>query len=103
MTQEQIEGNKLIAEFMGGKVVDNIFVCDESTRTKNERCLHHYNVSQALYHSSWDWLMPVVKKCKETDPISYPYFYFKHALDTLRIELVWQAVVNYIEWYNKNK
>ena len=108
MEKETIkENNKLIAEFMGGHVVDEIFICNESTESHNERCLHHYNISQAKYHSSWDWLMPVVEKCYSMDE------YFKYKEETERqfypsgielstkIESVWLACVEFIKWYNK--
>ena len=35
--------NKLIAEFMGME--------------------EHLTLSQMRYHTSWDWLMPVIEKC----------------------------------------
>jgi len=57
-----IESNLLIAEFMGGY-------------------MNHYNqiilkgsfhpLQKLLYHSSWDWLMPVWKKFRETN-YDYP-------------------------------
>ena len=41
--------NKLIAEFMGVDQVDIDCAYDEYGELK--------------YHSSWDWLMPVIEKC----------------------------------------
>jgi hypothetical protein len=54
-----IEGNKLIAEFMGWEkspypnTPDKLYRDDD----KNEKQLS-IHVSQLLYHSSWDWQIP---------------------------------------------
>ena len=68
MKKEEIEqGNKIIAEFMelrptewGGiySISQNHCTCRESTP---EKALNGF-ASIAKYHSSWDWLMPVVEK-----------------------------------------
>ena len=59
MTQEEIEGNKLIAEFMG------------ATKGFNSREGEFYYLpdrkptylpTELKYHDSFDWLMPVVEK-----------------------------------------
>ena len=64
-----IEGNKLIAEFMGAKWLfqdDAIyhrygwFYELDNTPTKWTSLWHDNEHLQ--YHSSWDWLMPVVEK-----------------------------------------
>jgi predicted metal-dependent hydrolase len=48
-----IENNKLIAEFMGYPKIAN----DEDKRDYLEDCVK--------YHESWDWLMPVVEKIEK--------------------------------------
>ncbi len=51
-----MENNKLIAEFMG------LVVSDSDNYTSEL----HTNVDVDLkYHTSWDWLMPVVEKIEE--------------------------------------
>ena len=53
-----MENNTLIAEFMGGQRV----LPDEDVYnmpTHNNLC---YGVNELQYHTSWDWLMPVVEK-----------------------------------------
>ncbi len=116
--QEILENNKLIAEFMGCKQVDDSYEIDclpfAGHINSNGYGLH--------YNSSWDWLMPVVEKienieisefkpfavnieCAEctikdyrgmTDSVSY-------CENSTKIEATWLAVVEFIKWYNQHK
>ena len=113
--EEILEGNKLIAEFMGGKVIDEIFICKELTKSHNERCLHHYNISQAKYHSSLDWLIPVIEKIESIGfrweigmSLKNPYHYCKiWSIGTIEgispINAIYSAAIEFIKWYNQNK
>ena len=90
------DNNKLIAEFMG--------------ITPNEAGVYHvskhkgYDLENLNYHTSWDWLMPVVGKIKDTS-----YRFYRKEIDDidnvltcdLRIEKLYQAVVEYIKYHNK--
>jgi len=115
MTQEEIlEGNKLIAEFDGVVWKDASLVNyprpnkQWSIKFPNGKQFSEYgNIDDILskyckYHSSWDWLMPVVEK------IIYNYDESK-SLDIMRelsyakIESVYQSVIEFIKWYNQNK
>lgn len=107
--KDEIEGNKVLAEFMGGKVVNRIFHCEESTKTHNERFLDRYNISHARYNSSWDWLMPVINKIFSMDE----YVDYKNQTSSILgqggiyinpkyIENTWEQVVEFVEWYNEN-
>ena len=62
--QEIIEGNKLIAEFIGYKFNGNIVISAPLDKNgfDNYDILTGYNISQAAYNSSWNWLMSVVEK-----------------------------------------
>lgn len=60
MTTEQIiEGNKLIAESPFVSDIHRKWI--EKSSATSIRGIDTF-VSQAKYHSSWDWLMPVVEK-----------------------------------------
>ena len=95
------ENNRMIAEFMGASGFDML----------GEKV-------EPRYHTSWDWLMPVVKKI-ETDVLdgdisisidgdnctlsSISYTIHCHATLNSKIESTYQAVVEFIEWYNEQK
>ena len=80
MTKEEIlEGNKLIAEFLGyvyvpytaghsgrpcGWVIKNYKLVDR----KVPKLFLGRTTKDLLYHKSWDWLMPVVEKIENTKP-----------------------------------
>ena len=89
--------NKLIAEFMGYPKIAN----DEDKRDYLEDCVK--------YHTSWDWLMPVVLKCKESvdycsDDNALEYHNIEdEMLSQLSIEDTYQAVVKFIKIYNDER
>lgn len=102
------EGNKLIAEFMGLKIItDGISWFDTSYKPLGK------------YHSSWEWLMPVVQKIDELGfntqisrisvKISEILCEDKPIISLVcgdlsqKNNLVWLAVCDFIKWYNKNK
>lgn len=109
------EGNKLIAEFMGG-----VYYADCSRWGGN---IPGYCDSDELqYHTSWDWLMPVFEKiestkCKRYNRDYVPTItigrkscvitvYFDTDFVTLgssKIEAAWNAIVDFIQWYNDDK
>lgn len=117
MTREEIiEGNKLIAEFMGGEVNENgtcigytkMQIPDLAFRTYNFDSL---KIAGYDYHSSWDWLMPVVENIDLLHFNEKQYFEIdvQQFMDN-NIESVYYSVVNFLkrynkrnEWYNKQK
>ena len=108
-------GNKLIAEFIG------LEKCTDPEHSKSP-CYYIPSIQvyatdedsyhDLKYHSSWDWLMPVVEKInriKGHDIIIYKTTV--HVNDDSQILLettnnvsiinaVWDAVVQFIQWYN---
>ena len=80
--------NKLIAEFMQ---YDNKSVgLYDYGHTPNNEILK--------YHTSWDWLMPVIDKC-------YQEHMSKHiaeAVMTCNIDEVYKVIVEFINEYNNN-
>lgn len=112
MTTNNIqEGNKLIAEFMGGILwrvsrndnIDRIKMTHTAFPDKMLTC----KISELRYHSSWDWLMPVVQKIKEvynTLDLEIALFKENEPLFNMTIfadiQTVWKFCVQFIQWYN---
>ena len=104
-----MEGNKLIAEFMGAEWHKDFF--------KDVCIISPSNISYK-FHTSWDWLMPVIEKIKilvmedDSDELynSEEWDNITHTLvqilfvDSLHLEIksVYQAVVEFIKDYNQN-
>ena len=53
------------------------------------------------YHKSWDWLMPVVEKIEQVHE-GVPQELIKLSLFST-IDEVYNAIIEFIKWYNKNK
>ena len=75
--------NKLIAEFMG-------------LQFSNRMCYPQY-------HTSWDWLIPVVQKVSSLCDEPCELDNMKHALLTGDIESVYDDVVEFIKQYNDER
>jgi hypothetical protein len=121
---EITEGNKLIAEFMGAKLVehaggDNVYEFKESPQIFAGL---FWQPEHMAYPVSWEWLMPVVEKidqvvvdgrlhtvemkngeCKITwdDPFKNRWGTLIQKENNRKIQAVWQAVVAFIQWYNQ--
>lgn len=123
MTEKDITiGNLLIAKFM-----------DNWTDTGLEPAFHVHNhkgyeLHELQFHTSWDWLIPVVEKIGSTDYSSVDIHWGTgctdsfawcdilwsnnsksfHTSDDLNtdeqslIKAIWLAVIEFIKWYNKN-
>jgi len=110
------ENNKLIAKFMGV-----VFHDDENQYYDNNGL---YIGEDLQYHSSWDWLMPVVDKINTMDDFNYSvsinYHYTSITDNNTLYDIVdesadgntidcrfrqgcYKAVVKFIEWYNESK
>ena len=122
-TDERIEGNKLIAEFMGGKFRKSK---DKNTLNKyfdlKDKGYFYYE-NEIRYHASWDWIMPVLEKIEQIGciiEISYSLVCMcricvigkKHekAFNIINdnngglepIIAIYKSVVEFIKWYNQN-
>jgi hypothetical protein len=110
------EGNKLIASFEGFKTYvmngyTNVEYSDDNVRT----------IQDTHYHSSWDWLMPIIEKIEDfRDENSCALWNFKteqcfvevvenKTSETIlecdgmdKLDASYNAVVEFIEWYNNN-
>lgn len=129
MNEKDIKnGNKLIAEFMGG------IVQEDGTCNPYPNNLPHWSgvlynfdtmkVGGYKYHESFDWLMPVVEKIEAmgyytsislTEDLHGFYVFKPHlsykqtANDVLcyadfkyknKIDAVYSGVISFIKWYN---
>ena len=98
--------NELIAEFMGV----NIITIDDIRKNKNPyiASADGHLEDDLKYHSSWDWLMPVVEQCLEKhnnlidgrDVIDTPYSLIAQALQVVSLKETYNAVVEFIKNYN---
>ena len=87
-----METNKLIAEFMRLEIINAdiiLYALDGIA----------YPINKLEYHTSWDWLMPVVQKCYKIDN-EEGFDNLVDAVSTLDIEATYKAVVEFI---NQNK
>ncbi len=84
------ENNKLIAEFMGLELTtDGI---SDLYYTKDKRLKQIEN-----YHTSWDWLMPVVSKCREESNAEDSHWEaIYYSLEGCDIDVTHYAVVEFI-------
>lgn len=84
-----VEGNKLIAEKMG--------LSSQLHMTEHPLSGEYINTDELKYHSSWDWLMPVIGKisneCEEPEELDN----IKYALLCNDIDSAWKYVVDYLE------
>jgi hypothetical protein len=91
------EKNIIIAEFMG------ILYGPTKVRYNYLDVTGGHIDNGMNFHKSWDWLIPVIPKCIECN-------YFNKFLEICPlhflledgIETVFNCVVDFIEWYNKN-
>jgi hypothetical protein len=130
MTTDTIQGNKLIAQFMG--ILPDVYNPERYVSSTWPDTIFA-TPSEMRYHSSWNWLMPVVEKIslmnypdeptfpEEEDYVpdtAYPRTFgmisrngqfmvrFNRQplfeADTL-IEAAWMAVVDFVKTYNELK
>ena len=122
INNEILEGNKLIAEFMGAKPyyldvnVLSFPMMENPAQSANNTTTHH--VSALEYHSSFDWQIPVYSKVthllkellpKLPNPETKIKYYFQqerlyqNAVFSNEPESGQKVIVNLIKLYNQNK
>lgn len=115
MTEKQIiEGDKLIAEFMGISLSKQ-----KMELVWKKGCL--IDEATLSYHSSWDWLMPVVEKIEslnctvgiftgKNNKLHCMIVHFNEtntfdkkfqSVNEVKIEAVWLVIVEFLNWYKK--
>ena len=92
-----MESNKLIAEFMGLDSFKDSLASLHQGKINVDVDVYE----QAQYHTSWDWLMPVVIKCFEVDDSVNDDLNFKlnDALLETNIDSLYKVVVEFIKNY----
>ncbi len=93
------ENNKLIAEFMGNPTIFNP-IHDATLYQVKEQSNMTYHIDELEYHTSWDWLMPVVQKCLRTGDNTDEWDNIFDALSLLSINAVYEEVVEFIKNQN---
>lgn len=96
------EKNKLIAEFMqlrGEYDEDEKVIYLESDIDGKGI----YSLNELKYNSSWNWLMEVVKKIYDLRLENEPVLIVRDALTDASLVGTFDAVVEFIEWYNEEK
>ena len=111
--------NRMIAEFMGvNKNNNGTYELPQFGRLNlGGEFKTEFNDTQMRYHTSWDWLMPVVKECfSKIEIFEYDSDMYEHCIECIfhpdftlnafmngEINDIHERVVEFIEWYNKNK
>ncbi len=120
MTQEIIDNNRVIAEFMGWLAGESASYFEHINLPEKFRVYSHVNfITQSNYHrlkfhSDWSWLMPVVEKIESLSwevAIRSTYCHinrgtvkdFGYTYGKTKIESVYSAVITFINWYNSHK
>ena len=141
-TQQTIENNKLIAEFMGydankvevtiPKFKRLIAFNTQSIKETSIKCFESsiFKFNELEFHSSWDWLMPVVEEIEQNKKyfkkelqlnitkysvcwqtidnealILSPNVFHKYGTyaGVEKLQAVYNSVIDFINWHNKNK
>ena len=104
------QNNKLIAEFMGLKNIDpnDDTIYQLMVAKKGSGLPHEFPIGNEIipvkhmeYHTSWDWLMPVIHKCfdvAEDGQMSD----IMHHLQVAEMGDTYDTVVEFIKEYNQN-
>lgn len=114
-----MKDNKLIAEFIGRKGNNNPKLYTWKGITVLTDDIWYY-ISDAKFHSSWDWLMPVVEKIEDmkfgegTTSVNVNFKQCTIEADgglilisdiggESKLIAVYEAVIKFIKWYNERQ
>ena len=101
-----IEGNKLIAEFMPEMSYPCQSLMDKGIDQWLDDEGEYYLPEELKYHLSWDWVIPVAKKCLNIAVKDDWDQWAGSLLDVLGycdINALWNECTQFIQWYNKQK
>jgi len=115
--EEIIEGNILIAEFMGFERNE-----EPSSDSRAFARLKHWYIEpfgyfddpDLMYDTSWDWIMPAVGMVINSTALPYtfgePLAQFEqhkknilYGLVDIKITPVYTAMIDFIKWHNENQ
>lgn len=125
------ETNRLIAEFMGSVVTHaklnkhtgygifklqgwtpNGIVVEKSYTASRNNMLNDYIKKYCKFHTSWDWLMPVVEKVEglgynvlikgNSCTIYNRVYNVERVIGKTKIQAVYNHIIQFIQWYNSN-
>ena len=107
--QEIFEGNVIIAKYRGAKPCKKHPDKQIFLRIKNNKqpSLQYWHLLK--YHSSWDWLIPVIDEIRSSN--YYLDYYLSDLgqfndgihINTKFISVTFESVVEYLKWYNSKK
>lgn len=119
--KEVSEGNKLIAEFMGGEFETNLPFTYTKSGWVNTPANSSRQIAQDYdlkYHSDFNWLMPVVEKIEKLkfEIHIYSHYNWKEPNRVVicdwrdniiinnssdhKIEGLFKSIIEFIKWYN---
>lgn len=133
------KNNQLIAEFMGWSYIDETyeigskpFKAWETPYTQEKWVIsgisegwepvNTFTTEELLFHTSWDWLMPVVEKIESIEEGKYQIDILQEGCracvqcqtfidntvskmpeGSTKLESAYKTVIDFINWYNENK
>lgn len=132
ITQDIIEGNKLIAEFIemiihpatelsGNEILYQwpVNLKQNIGKDRNFPDINTYSLKRLQFHTSWDWLMPVLEKIPTLNP-DKGRLWFEYQISRCHCRIytniseewknnggtthaaVYKTIVEFISWYNQN-